>query len=79
MFGNLLGGLINKEEAVKDTIKDALTDLSEELSLPFTKFFVMIKPVDEKFNFKLHVFTLNDANVPQFVRELTVKEIVGEE
>ena len=43
MFGNLLGGLINKEEAVKDTIKDALTDLSEELSLPFTKFFVMIK------------------------------------
>lgn len=77
MFGDLLGSLINKEDAVKDTIKDALTDLSEELSLPFNKFFIMIKGVDEKFNFKLHVFTLSDSNIPQFVRELTVKEIVG--
>jgi hypothetical protein len=77
MLENLLGSFIDKEEAVKDTIKDALTDLSEELSLPFNKFFIMIKAVDEKCNFKLHVFTLNDANVPQFVRELTVKEIVG--
>ena len=78
MFENLLGSLINKEDAVKDTIKDALENLSEELNLPFNKFFIMIKAVDEKFNFKLHVFTLNDSGVPQFVRELTVKEIVGE-
>lgn len=77
MLENLLGNLINKEDAVNETIKDALTDLSKELSLPFSKFFIMIKPVDEKFNFKLHVFILNDSNIPQFVRELTVKEIVG--
>lgn len=77
MFGNLLGGLVDKEAATIETIKDALTDLSEELQVPFSKFFIMIKPVDEKFSFKLHVFMLNDANIPQFVRELTVKEIVG--
>lgn len=76
MLEGLLGNLINKEEAVKDTITDALKDLSEELSVPFSKFFIMIKPVDEKFSFKLHVFMFNEANVPQFVRELTVKEIV---
>lgn len=77
MLEGLLGNLINKEEAVRETITDALNDLSEELNLPFSKFFVMIKPIDEKFNFKLHVFILNDSNIPQFVRELTVKEIVG--
>ncbi len=77
MFGNILGSLVDKEDAVKTTIEDALTDLSEELSVPFQKFFIMIKPVDEKFNFKLHVYVLNESNVPQFVRELTVKEIVG--
>lgn len=77
MFDKILGNLVDKEAATIETIKDALTDLSEELSLPFSKFFIMIKPVDEKFSFKLHVFILNDANVPQFVREITVKEIVG--
>ena len=77
MLEGLLGNLINKEESVRETITDALNDLSEELNLPFSKFFVMIKPIDEKFNFKLHVFILNDSNIPQFVRELTVKEIVG--
>ena len=77
MFDKILGNLVDKEAATIETIKDALTDLSEELSVPFQKFFIMIKPVDEKFSFKLHVFILNDANVPQFVREITVKEIVG--
>ena len=77
MFDKILGNLVDKEAATIETIKDALTDLSEELSLPFSKFFIMIKPVDEKFNFKLHVYVLNESNVPQFVRELTVKEIVG--
>lgn len=77
MLGNLLGNLIDKEEATKEAIKDTLTDLSEELNIPFNKFFVMIKPVDDKFSFKLHVYALNDSNVPHFVRELTLKEIVG--
>lgn len=76
MLENLLGGLIDKEKATRDTIKNTLEDLSEELGADFKDFFVTIQPTDEKFGFKLYLYHLIDGR-PKFIREVPLKEVTG--
>lgn len=76
MFEGLFGGLIDKEKAIKTTITDVLSDCSEELGVGYKDLFVIIRPVDDKFDFKFHLYR-QDSGKPVFVREITVKEVVG--
>lgn len=76
MFGNLLGGFLNKEKLTHDTIKAALEDIAEELGCDYRSFFVMIKPTDEEFNMKFYVYKM--GNTPTFIREISLKEILGQ-
>jgi len=76
MLENLLGGLIDKEKATRDTIKNTLEDLSEELGADFKDFFVTIQPTDEKFGFKLYLYHLVEGR-PKFIREVPLKEVTG--
>lgn len=75
MFQELLGGLIDKEKAIYNTIKDALEEVAEELNCSYDKFIIAIKPTDEKHNFKCYI--MSDGF--KLVREITLKEIIGEE
>ena len=77
MFG-MLKGLIDSEGIVYETIQDTLEKLSAELSVDFNHLFVMIKPTDENFEHKYFVYRL-DSGKPEFVREITLKEILGSE
>lgn len=76
MLGDLLGGLIDKEKATRDTITNTLEDLSEELGADFKDFFVTIQPTDEKYGFKLYLYHLIEGR-PKFVREVPLKEVTG--
>ena len=76
MFGDLLGGLIDKEQITHDTIQDCLENISEELGCSHKDFFVMIKPVDESFTMKFYIYKL-DNGVPKLVREISLKEVLG--
>lgn len=77
MFEELLGGLIDKEKAIYDTIQDTLADVAEELNCPRTDFFIMIRPVDDKFNHKFFVCKYDEKGNPVNVREITLKEIMA--
>ena len=76
MLGDLLGGLIDKEKATRETITNTLEDLSEELGADYKEFFVTIQPTDEKWGFKLYLYHLTDGR-PRFVREVPLKEVTG--
>jgi hypothetical protein len=76
MFGELLGGLIDKEKATRETITSTLEDLSEELGAEYKDFFVTIQPTDEKFVFKLYLYHVVEGR-PKFVREVPLKEVTG--
>lgn len=81
MLGDLLGGLMggmDKESITKDTIQDTLEKVATELNKPFSDFFIMIKPVDDCFDFRCDIFQYIDKK-PVHVREITVAEIVGKE
>ena len=78
MLGNLLGGLVNKEKMTHDTIQETLHSISEELDCSEKDFFVMIKPVDSDFNMKFYIYKL-EKGVPKLIREITLKEILGED
>ena len=80
MLDQLLGGFVNKEKVTKETIKNALEDVAEELKCKPESFWIMIKPVNEKFEFKCYIYhTPEGEKTPKLVREITVKEIVGNE
>lgn len=76
MLENILGGLIDKEKATRTTIESSLEDLAEELNVSEKELFVIIKPINEKFQFSLHLYKLIN-NKPEFVREVPLKEITG--
>lgn len=76
MFGDLLGGLVDKEKLTHDTIQDTLENLSEELGCTHKDFFVMIKPVDETYTMKFYVYKFENG-VPKIVREISLKEVLG--
>lgn len=75
MFGDLLGGLIDKEKATFDTIQNALENIAEELQCSHTEFFVIMKPVDKDFSPKFYIYKM-EGN--KFIREITIKEILSE-
>lgn len=76
MFGDLLGGLIDKEQITHDTIQETLENLSIELQCSYKDFFVMIKPTDETYTMKFYVYKMEN-NVPKIVREISLKEVLG--
>lgn len=79
MLESLLGGLVSsetKQKAIASTIQSTLEDLSEELQCDFKSLFVMIKPIDTKFNHKFFVYKQLEGKAPEFVREISLKEIV---
>ena len=77
MLGNLLGGLINTEQIVHDTIQTTLENLSEEMNCEYKDLFIMIKPVDDTFTMKFWVYKLNEKG-PKLVREIPLSEVLGQ-
>jgi hypothetical protein len=75
MLGKIVGAFIDKEKEIGTVITNTLDNLSEELDADFKDFFVTIQPIDDDFNFKMYVYHKVN-NVPKFVREITLKEIV---
>jgi len=70
-----LAGLFDKEKMVADTIKDALIGFSEELKKSHSDFFIMFQPVNNKFEFKIWLYQIENG-VPKPVREVPIKEIL---
>lgn len=78
MFGNLLGGLIDKDKMVSDTIQGSLQDIAEDNNFNHTQFCVMIKPVDDKMNFGLFLCPFSSENgVGKPIRTIPLSEILG--
>jgi hypothetical protein len=77
MLQELLGGLIDKEKAIYDTIQDALSDVAEELKCDRKDFFIMIRPMDDQFNHRFFICKYNEDGNPVNVREITLKEIMS--
>lgn len=77
MLGNLLGGLINTEQIVHDTIQTTLEKLATEMSCEHKDLFIMIKPVDETFTMKFWVYKL-ETKGPKLIREISLKEVLGQ-
>jgi hypothetical protein len=78
MFSSLMGNLVDKEKITHDTIQNTLEDIAEELNCSYTDIFVMIKPIDEEFNMKFYIYHCPENSAPKFVREISLKEILGE-
>lgn len=76
MIGDLLGGLVDKEKATRQTITNSFEDFSEELKVSHSGMFITIKPINEKFDFVIHLYKIVDGK-PQVVREVPLKEITG--
>lgn len=76
----MLGALFNTEKIVSDTIKSSLHEIAIELECSHKDFFVMIKPTNDKFEMKFYVYRIiKDKPTPQYVREISLKEILGNE
>jgi hypothetical protein len=71
-----LGKLFDKEAATYDTVQGTLEAVAEELQLPHTDFFIMIRPMDAEFNHKYFICKYDSAGNPVKVREITLKEIL---
>lgn len=78
MLGNLMKGLVDTEKITHDTIQTTLENVAEELGCDYKDFFITIKPVDEQFNMRFDIYHLVN-NKPVFVRNITLKEILGNE
>jgi len=76
MLGELLGGLVDKEKATRETITNSFEDFSEELQVPHNEMFITIKPINEKFGFVIHLYKIVDGK-PTVIREVPLKEITG--
>ena len=79
MLENLMSGLVDTEKMTYDTIQATLETLSIELKVSNKDLFVMIKPVDTEFNFKFYVYLAVSGKAPKFVREISLKEVLGKE
>lgn len=76
MFANMLGGLLDKEQIIYDTIQSSLENVSEELGCTEKDFFIMIRPADNEYNFKLFICKYDENGNPRKVREMQLKEIL---
>ncbi len=72
----LLDGLFDKEKMVANTITGCLEDLAEELNCSYSELFIMIKPNNADMQFKCWVYKIENGT-PKIVREITLKEILG--
>ena len=72
----MLSALFNTEKITHDTIQSTLESVAEELGCSHKEFFLMIKPTNEEFDMKFYIYKLGE-NVPQFIREISLKEILG--
>lgn len=83
MFGNLLSGLVNKEQITHDTIQSTLEDIAEELGCSYKELFIKIASIDNDFNPVFHIFktepytTLETIPRFKFIREIELKEILN--
>ena len=75
----MLSGLFNTEKIVSDTIKSSLEEIAIELKCNYKDFFVMIKPTNEQYEMKFYVYKIVDNKPPTFVREISLKEILGQD
>lgn len=75
MLGSMLGGLLNTEQIVRDTIQTTLENVAEELQCSHNELFIMIKPVNAEFDMKFYVYKIEQS--PKLIREITLKEILG--
>ena len=75
----MLGGLFDTKKIVSDTIQSRLENIAEELKCSHKDFFVMINPINEEFDMKFYVYKKEDGKPPQFVREISLGEILGQE
>jgi hypothetical protein len=72
----MFGQLFDLEGRTRETIKNTLEDVAEELGCNHSDFFIMIKPIDEKFEMKFYIYRLVNGK-PALVREIELKEILG--
>ena len=79
MFGKMLGGFFDKEAIVRETIQGTLVNVSEELGCDQNELFIMIKPFNEDFDFKCYIYKVAKGSNPALVREISLKEILGDE
>lgn len=73
----LLDSIFDKEQMTFDTIQEALISISKELGCKHSEFFVMIKANNEKFEPKFYIYQLQQGAGPKMIREITIKEILG--
>lgn len=76
MLGSMLGGFLNTEQIVRDTIQTALENVAIELKCQHNELFIMIKPVNAEFDMKFYVYKIEQSG-PKLIREITLKEILG--
>lgn len=76
MLGELLGGLVDKEKATRETIKGSFEDFSVELAVEHHEMFITIKPTNNQFEFVIHLYKIEDGK-PKVIREVPLKEITG--
>jgi hypothetical protein len=79
MLENLVNGLVDTEKITYDTIQTSLEEIAIELKSEPKDFFVMIKPTDNDYNFKFYVYKTESNKAPKFVREISLKEILGKD
>lgn len=72
----MLGGLIDVEGLVKDKIQDALENVAAEINVSHKELFFTIEPLDQEFNFRVMICKRDNGSA-KYVRELTVRDIVG--
>jgi hypothetical protein len=83
----MLGGLFNKEEMVNETLRNTIEDVSDELNCDAKQISIMIDASqpqkDEKGNEIEYSFTCwvyqNVEGKKKRIREITLKEILGDE
>lgn len=79
MLDGLMGGLIDKETLVKDYLRDALKDVSEELGCKHNELFFTISASNTEFEPTFYVFLKDTNGVPKPVRPISIAEILGNE
>jgi len=79
MLGNLMSGLVDTEKMTYDTIQTALEEVAIELKCKHSDFWVMIKPTSDEYDMKFYIYKNSEGGSPKFVREISLKEILGNE
>ena len=73
LLDGLLGGLVDKEAIITETLKATFEKLHKELEGNANEMFIMIKPCKEDYSFKFYVYKSN-----KLIREIELSEIIEE-